>query len=85
MAARTAAGQAHRFANEWTALFEVDSGGDPGVTEGLMHCWADRPNWSAVVRWREEGLHMLSGEQFDRVADFLDRAGQQSLTSCETD
>jgi hypothetical protein len=80
MAERTATEQAHRFANEWAALFDVDSGGDPGVKEGLMGCWADRPNWSAVVRWREEGLHMMSGEQFDRVADFLDQAGQESPT-----
>jgi hypothetical protein len=40
----TAAGQAHRFANEWAALFEVDSGGDPEVKQGLMRCRADRPN-----------------------------------------
>lgn len=81
----TATMQAHRFANEWAALFDVDSIGDHAVKDGLMRCWADRANWSAVLRWREEGLHMMSGEQFDRVADFLDRAGQESLTSYETD
>jgi DNA-binding transcriptional MerR regulator len=76
MAECTAAEHSHRFANEWTTLFDVDSGGDHSVKEGLMRCWADRPNWSAVLRWREEGLHMMTGEQFDRVADFLDQAGQ---------
>jgi DNA-binding transcriptional MerR regulator len=64
--------EGRRFAGEWVSLFETDSGGNAAVKAGLLRCWADRRNWSAMVRWREEGLHMMSGERFDRVADFLD-------------
>jgi hypothetical protein len=68
--------EGRRFARQWVSLFETDSGGDAGVRAGLLRCWADRRNWSAMVRWREEGLHMMNGERFDRVADFLDQAAK---------
>jgi hypothetical protein len=73
--------QAQRLASRWTALLDEDSARDPGVKAGLVKCWADRRNWSAVVRWRQEGMHRMSGEQFERVADFLDRA-VSSMTQC---
>jgi len=60
------------------ALFDTDSGGDASVKLGLMKCWADRRNWSPVLRWMEEGVHMMSAERFDQVGDFLDRAAQLS-------
>jgi DNA-binding transcriptional MerR regulator len=66
--------QGQRLARRWMALFDADSGGDASVKAGLLRCWADRRNWSAVVRWREEGVHRMSGEQFEQVADFLDNA-----------
>ena len=68
------------FAERWEALLDADCEGDPGVRAGLVRCWADRPNWSAVVRWMEGGVHMMSGERFQRVADFLDRPGEGILT-----
>jgi MerR family transcriptional regulator, thiopeptide resistance regulator len=73
-----AAAQQQRLGQQWMALFDVDSGGDASVKAGLMRCWADRPHWSAVVRWLEEGVHMMSGERFERVADFLDHAALES-------
>ena len=66
------------IAARWKALFVADSGGDPDVKAGLENCWADRRNWSPVVRWREEAVHMMSGDRFDMVADFLDRACEAS-------
>ena len=36
--------------------------------------WADRPNWTATRRWLEEGLSMVTGERFDKAADFIDKA-----------
>jgi DNA-binding transcriptional MerR regulator len=62
------------IAGQWKALFEVDSGGDAEVKAGLENCWVDRRNWSPVVRWMEEAVHMMDGGRFDRVADFLDGA-----------
>jgi hypothetical protein len=61
--------QGRRLAREWMALRDADSGGDATVKAGLVNCWADRRNWSAVVRWMEEGVHMMSGERFDKVAE----------------
>jgi hypothetical protein len=55
------------LARQWMALFDADSGGDASVKVGLVRCWADRRNWSAVVRWMEEGVHMMSGERFEQV------------------
>ncbi len=66
-----------RLARKWMALLDADSGGDSSVKAGLVRCWADRRNWSPVVRWMEEGVHMMSGKRFEQVADFLDRAAAQ--------
>ena len=54
-------------------MIEMESGGDAGVATGLLALWADRPNWSAALRWQMEGLHTLSSEQFERVADAIER------------
>ena len=62
------------FAARWRALVDADSGGDAEVRAGLTRWWADRRNWSPTVRWLAEGLHMLRGVEFDRAADFIDRA-----------
>lgn len=62
------------LADRWLTQLEEESGGDAGVLEGLMRAWADRPHWSAVVRWYMEGLVRMSGERFDRVAAYLDAA-----------
>jgi DNA-binding transcriptional MerR regulator len=68
------------LAERWDALLNADCDGNPSVKAGLVRCWADRPNWSAAVRWMEEGVHMMSGERFQRVADFLDRTIEGSFT-----
>ena len=70
------------LAERWDGLLDADCDGDASVRAGLVRCWADRPNWSATVRWMEEGVHMMSGERFQRVADFLDRAAEGSFTTC---
>ena len=62
------------LAHRWIAQLKEESGGDAGVFDGLMRAWADRPHWSAVVRWYMEGLVMMSGERFDCVAAYLDAA-----------
>jgi MerR family transcriptional regulator, thiopeptide resistance regulator len=67
-------GVVQNIAAQWKALFETDSGYDVEVRAGLENCWADRRNWSPVVRWMEEAVHMMNGNRFDRVADLLERA-----------
>jgi hypothetical protein len=39
-----------------------------------MKQWADRQHWPATLRWQVEGLHMMSSEQFEHAADFIDAA-----------
>jgi DNA-binding transcriptional MerR regulator len=66
--------KARSLAGRWMALMDVASGGDAGVKTGLMKAWADRRNWSAGMRWQEEGLCMMPTERFEKAADFIDRA-----------
>jgi DNA-binding transcriptional MerR regulator len=61
-------------AAHWMAHLETASGGDPGVRAGFISMWADRRNWTATVRWLEEGLARSFGDQFDKAAEFIDRA-----------
>jgi len=68
--------KAQELARRWIAHIEATSLGDPAVQAGLMKGWADRPNWTATRRWLEEGLSMLTGERFDRAADFIDKAAR---------
>ena len=76
------------LALRWMAYLDAASGGDPSVKAGLMQAWADRPNWSATIRWMEEGLSMMNTERFDRAADFIDKAvaemaaGQNASGNC---
>ena len=65
---------ARAFAARWAQHFETASDGDPEVKLGLMRAWADRKNWTATVRWIEEGLCMTAGARFDEAADYIDRA-----------
>ena len=66
--------KAKTLAARWMAHMDAASGGDPGVKVGLLKAWADRKNWTATLRWMEEGLCMLTDEEFDQAADFLDKA-----------
>jgi hypothetical protein len=36
--------------------------------------WADRQNWTATVRWLEEGFSMVTGDRFDKAPEFIDKA-----------
>jgi hypothetical protein len=65
---------AQALARRWMAQMDETSAGDPGVKAGLMKQWADRPHWPATLRWQVEGLHMMSSEQFEQAADFIDAA-----------
>jgi MerR family transcriptional regulator, thiopeptide resistance regulator len=58
----------------WKIYLEAASGGDPDVKAGLIRVWSDRKNWTATLRWLEEGLSMVTGERFDTAADFIDKA-----------
>jgi len=60
------------LAVRWTAHMDAASNGNPEVEAGLRKAWADRQNWTATLRYLEEGLSMMAGEQFDKVADFID-------------
>jgi hypothetical protein len=59
---------------DWIRHLDTAGGGDPEVKAGLIRAWADRKNWGATLRWIEEGLAMTTGEEFDRVADVIDKA-----------
>jgi DNA-binding transcriptional MerR regulator len=76
-----AAEQLKAIAERWMVHLDTASGGDPGVKAGLMNTWADRRNWTATVRWLEEGLSMVTGDRFDQAAEFIDRA----MASCQPD
>ena len=65
--------KAHALAVRWTAHMDAVSGGNPEVKAGLRKTWADRQNWTATLRYLEEGLSMMVGERFDKVADFIDK------------
>jgi hypothetical protein len=71
------------LALRWIAFLDAASGGDPGVKSGLMQAWADRPNWSATIRWMEEGLSMMATERFEKAADFIDKAVAEIAGSIE--
>ena len=72
----TADREGKAFADEWRRIVEVESGGDEDVRTGLWRCWRDRRNWSAVVRWREEGLCGMNGERFEQVAAQIESASR---------
>jgi DNA-binding transcriptional MerR regulator len=61
-------------ARRWISLLEDESSGDPEIKAGLVKAWADRQNWSATLRWCTEAIFMMTGERFDKAADFIDRA-----------
>lgn len=62
------------LAARWTAQLEESSHGHPGVRAGLVKQWADRSQWSAVLRWWAEGLYMMSFDRFEKAARFIDDA-----------
>lgn len=66
--------KAQALAARWMAQMDAVSGGDPDVKAGLMKAWADRRNWPATLRWLEEGLSRMASDQFDKSADFIDKA-----------
>jgi hypothetical protein len=66
--------RARKVATMWREILETESAGDAQVRGGLMQWWADRPNWRASLRWWVEGMHRMTGKQFDRAADYVDRA-----------
>ena len=70
---------AHSLAVQWAAHLETASGGDSEVEAGLRKSWADRPNWSATVRYMEEGLAMMTGDRFDKAASFIDECVTEFL------
>ena len=65
---------AQALARRWMAQMDETSAGDPGVKAGLMKQWADRQHWPATLRRQIEGLHLMSHEQFEQAADFIDAA-----------
>jgi hypothetical protein len=69
-----ASDQAQKLAARWRLLREAESGGDHDVAEGAAKAWADRTNWPPALRRKEASSYSLTVEQFDRAADFIDRA-----------
>jgi MerR family transcriptional regulator, thiopeptide resistance regulator len=74
---------AQAVARRWTAMMDETSAGDPGVKAGLMKQWADRQHWPATLRWQVEGLHLMSAEQFEQAADFIDAAVAAGVRAVE--
>jgi hypothetical protein len=72
--------KAQALAVRWTAHMDAASGGNPEVKAGLRKAWGDRQNWTATVRYLEEGLCMMTGERFDKVAAFIDKIMDSSGT-----
>ena len=72
--------KAHALAVRWMAHMDAASGGDPEAKAGLGRLWADRQNWTATVRYLEETLSMMTGEQFDKAAAFIDKAMDSNAT-----
>jgi uncharacterized damage-inducible protein DinB len=58
----------------WRAQQEEASGGDAEIKTALLQGWANRRHWPESMRWQVERLHMMSFEQFEKAADFLDEA-----------
>ncbi len=73
--------KAQALAARWIDHIDIASAGDTGIKEGLLKLWQDRRNWPATLRWMEESLCRLTGDRFDRAADFLDRATAARLHS----
>jgi DNA-binding transcriptional MerR regulator len=65
---------AQALARRWMEQLDDASAGDAGVKAGLMRQWADRQHRPATLHWQVEGLHMMSAEQFEQAADFIDAA-----------
>lgn len=66
--------RAQSLASRWSAHLEQWSQGDTSVKQGLLLSWADRKNWSPILRWVEVALTRLRDDEFDQAADFLDAA-----------
>ncbi len=66
--------QGRGLAKRWYAMLEAESAGDAEIKAALITFWQDRAHWSATLRWRTEGLSMLTGKHFDSAADFLAKA-----------
>ena len=66
--------KAHSIADQWAAHLDTASDGSPEVKAGLQKAWADRRNWTATVRYLEEALSSMTGDRFDNVASFIDKA-----------
>ena len=63
-----------RFAARSMELFELESGGDPGIKAGGRKAMADRKNWPAWMKRQVASSYQMSFQDFNRVTDFLDRA-----------
>lgn len=62
------------LAARWQALVNEGCAGDPEVQAGILKAWLDRRNWPATLRWQMETAYMANSEQFQKAADFLERA-----------
>jgi MerR family transcriptional regulator, thiopeptide resistance regulator len=66
--------KAQSLATRWTKLFEIESGGDPGIKAGAMKAIADRHNWPIWRKRQMASIYQLSFESLDQVIEFLQRA-----------
>ena len=55
-------------------LLELESGGDPGIKAGMRKAMGDRKNWPAWMKRQVASRYQMSFQDFNRVAEFLDRA-----------
>jgi len=62
------------LAARWVGERIEAGGSDPEIVAGMMKVWADRRNWSLILRHHAEGHHLMPFDRFLKCADFLDRA-----------
>ncbi len=62
------------LAARWRSLRKSEAGGDAEFLAGSTRAWADRRNWPVALRLKEANTYMMRLEEFERAADFLDRA-----------
>jgi uncharacterized damage-inducible protein DinB len=58
----------------WSSQLDKACGGDAEIRAALLQGWSHRRHWLPSMRWRVEGLHMMSFNRFEKAADFLDKA-----------
>jgi DNA-binding transcriptional MerR regulator len=66
--------KAQALVARWLKLSDIESDGDPEIKDGIMKSMADRKNWPAWVKREVASRYQMSFADFNRAADFIERA-----------